>query len=552
MSAKFPQFVRVFTCGVAFAAAGCSGSAADGDGRKGGGAGGGNGGSSVAFKCDGPSSVAAGRWRRLTGSQYANSVRDLIGQTPDTSSLVADSRTGSFKTNALLPVQENDVGAYDSLAQTMAAKAVTDLSSLLQCDTKAKGEDKCATEFVKTFGARAYRRPLTSDEEGAFASVYSAGKEESFTAGIRLVVQAMLSSPSFLYMVESGKPDKNGLRKLTGYEVASRLSYVLTGTMPDAELFSAARAGDLESADGVRDYAKKLLDTDKFLGVAQEFHVQLVGLDEVTSDEVSKAGKFPAFDDATRKAMLEESRNFVNYVMTKGDGSVEELLSAPYVFPANLSKIYGDKVKADGDGRAEITDGSRKGLLTLAGVQAVHPKQLSKHSAVNRGHLVRRDFLCETVPPPNEAVDFSLPPNAAELTAQELLREHQENPTCRACHKLMDSIGFGFESYDAVGAYRTKDEGGHTIDASGEIVGLATDGKFANAAEMAGILAKAPEVRACVSTQWLRFALGRDPADDDACSLQSLTASFSADKGNIKDAVLSLVSSDAFRFNRGQ
>lgn len=426
------------------------------------------------------------------------------------------------------------------------------MSSLLRCDTKAMGEDKCATQFIKSFGARAYRRPLTTDEEGAFAAVYNAGKEENFAAGIRLVVQAMLSSPSFLYLVEKGTPDENNLRKLTGYEVASRLSYVLTGTMPDADLFSAARAGDLDSVDGVRGYAKKLLNTDKFLKVAQEFHIELLGVDQITSDEVSKADKFPAFDDATRKAMLDEPRNFINYVMTKGDGSIEELLSAPYVFPGNLSKIYGDKVKADSDGRAEITDGSRKGLLTLAGVQAVHPKQLSSHAAVNRGHLVRRDLLCETVPPPKEAVDFTPPPNAKDLTAQELLREHQKNPTCKACHRLMDSIGFGFESYDQAGAYRTKDEGGHTIDASGEIVDLASDGKFANAAGMADILAKAPEVRACVSTQWLRFALGRDPEEDDACSLQSLTASFSAGKGNIKDAVLSLVSSDAFRFNRGE
>jgi hypothetical protein len=519
----------------------------DGTGQQGGP--GGNGPSA----CTGTASAASGRWRRLTALQYANSVRDLIGQSPDTSSLLADSRTGAFKTNALFPVQENDVGAYDSLAKTLSEKAVGNLNSLVACDTKATGEDKCAAQFIKNFGARAYRRPLKSDEVAAFTTVYTTGKEESFSAGIRLVVQAMLASPSFLYLVETGTPADNGLRKLTGYEVASRLSYVLTGTMPDSALFAEAEKGGLETPDGIRKYAQKLMASDKFINVAKEFHIELLGVDLVTSNEVSKGGKFASFDEAMRSAMLEEPRKFVEYVMTKGDGSIEEMLSGQYVFPTGpLAKVYGDGVKADGDGRALITNDTRRGILTLAGVQAAHPKQPSPHQAVNRGHLVRQEFLCETVPPPTIKVDFSLPPNAAQLTAQELLREHQENESCKGCHRMMDSIGFGFEGYDGIGAFRTKDEAGHTIDTSGEIVNLSVEGKFSNASEMASLLSKSPEVRNCMSTQWLRFALGRDPEEEDACSLEVIAKSFSNGKGNIKESVLSLVTSDAFRFNRGE
>jgi hypothetical protein len=554
----FPWLVAAGVVGVL--AAGCSGTVSknsDGAGGNGGddtsGSSGGNGPNVGPSACNGTPSVALGRWRRLTAAQYANTVRDLIGQSPDTSSLVADSRTGAFKTNALFPVQENDVGAYDSLAKTLSEKAVGNLNGLLACDTKAMGEDKCATQFIKSFGARAYRRPLTGDEEAAFATVYTTGKEESFSAGIRLVVQAMLASPSFLYLVETGVAADNGLRKLNGYEVASRLSYVLTGTMPDAALFAEATKGTLDTADGVRKYAQKLIATDKFIGVAQEFHVELLGVDAVTSTEVSKGGNVPEFDDAMRAAMLEEPRKFVSYVMTKGDGSVEEILSGSYVFPSGpLTKVYGDKLKADGDGRAEITDGSRQGILSLAGVQAVHPKQPSPRAAVNRGHMVRRDFLCEVVPPPTVKVDFSLPANADKLTAQELLREHQANPTCKGCHQLMDSIGFGFENYDSLGRYRTKDGGGHDIDASGEIVNLSVNGAFSNAGDMAKLLSTSGEVRNCMSTQWLRFALGRDPEEADACSLEGLTKTFKNGKGNIKDAVLSLVTSDSFRFNRGE
>jgi len=546
------------------AAVGCSGNIANttADGEQGGSGDGdfaqddpmgGSGGNAALEACKGDPSVATGLWRRLTASQYTNTVKDLLGQTPDTMGLVLDSRTGAFKTNAR-SVQEGDVDAYDTMAQKLAASAVGNLNGLLGCDTKTTGEDKCAAQFIKAFGARAYRRPLKSEEETAFNTVYTTGKEENFSAGIRLIVQAMLTSPSFLYMVETGTSSQFGLRKLSGYEVASRLSYTLIGTMPDAALFDAAGKGQLDSLDGVKQYAKKLIDSEKFIGSATEFHIQLSGVDVVTDASVGKGGKFPEFNDAMRAAMLDEPRKFVNYVMTKGGGTIEEMLSANYVFPAGpLAKVYGGQLKPDGDGRAEVADGSRRGLLTLAGVQASHPKQYSPRMAVNRGHLVRRDFLCEEVPAATGQVDFTLPPNAEKMTAQELLREHQTNPTCKGCHELMDSIGFGFESYDALGAYRTKDDGGNTINPSGEIVNLeGGTAKFENAGKLAETLSTSPQVRSCMATQWMRFSLGRDVGDEDACSQQRLAQAFTNGKGNIKEALLSLATSDSFRFNRGE
>jgi predicted RNA-binding Zn-ribbon protein involved in translation (DUF1610 family) len=365
----------------------------------------------------------------------------------------------------------------------------------------------------------------------------------------------MLASPSFLYLVETGKPAEDGLKKLTGYEVATRLAYVLTGTMPDADLFKAAAEGKLDTAEGVRTYAKELMKTDKFIEVTKQFHSELLGVEVVgDSTAVSKGTGYPQFDTDMRKALLEEPRKFVEYVMTKGSGSVEELLSSPSVFPEGpLAKVYGDDFNVDSDGRAEVTDGTRKGILTLAAVHTAYPKVFSTKAAIFRGHLVRREFLCETVPPPAIAVDFSCPECTEDMTAQDRLRQHQTDETCRPCHRLMDSIGFAFEVYDGIGGLRTKDPGGNTIDSSGEIVDLQGNGTFQNVGEMADILAKAPEVRSCMSEQWVRFALGRDPDEEaDAYSLQQLTDSFSKGKGDIRDAVLSLVSSDAFRFIRGE
>lgn len=538
---------------IAFATAGCSGNVG-GNNFAAGGAGGSEppDETSRPSACDRPRSVGAGQWRRLTSTQYINSVRELLGQTPDVSGLVADNRTGSFRTN-VRPVQTEEVDAYDTMAKALAEKAVADLPKLAPCDTKTSSEDRCAADFIKNFGTRAFRRPLLPAEEKAFAEVYMVGKVESHTAGIRLVVQTALSSPSFIYLVETGTASEGGLRKLTGFEVAARLSYNLTGSSPDAELFEAAKEGALDTVQGVEEHAKKLVQSDKFVAIAQQFHLELTGVDAITKPEVSKTA-YPEFDAAMRTAMLEEPRNYIDFVMTKGEGSIEEIFSGAYVFPSGpLAKVYGD-LKVDGDGRAQITDGTRAGLLTLAGVQAVHPKSFSPRMAVNRGHMVRRDFLCQLVPPVTDIVDFTLPPNASELSAQDLLRRHQENDSCKGCHRLMDPIGFGFEMYDQMGKHRTEDGGGNSIITSGQIVDLESgDGVFANIGEMSEILAKSPEVRTCMSTQWMRFALAREPDEnEDSCSLAAVTKSFSKRKGDIRQAVLSLVSSDAFRFIRGE
>lgn len=505
--------------------------------------------------CGGTPTASVGAWRRLTAKQYERTVRDLLGHSAEVSSFLPDSMTGPFKTNSVRPVQEGDVGNYASTAVEIANKAVADIKTILDgCDTGSDGEDKCAARFVNQFGARAFRHPLTDDEEAALLAVYEAGKQESFSTGIRLVIQAVLQAPSFLYLVERGREDPSGLRKLTGYEMATRLSYLFTGSMPDAELFAAAKDGKLETSQGIRAAAEKLLASPAFVGQVADFHAELLGVEDLTDTTVvTKAPKFSSFDVPMRKAMLDEQRQFVEHVMTKGSGSVEEIFSGNYVFPiGRLSEVYGTEIKAAGDGMALVNDGTRKGILTLGANLAVHPKQFSPSAAVSRGHFVRRELLCQPIPPPQEAVDFSPPPGAEKMTAQELLRVHQENPTCFACHRLMDSIGFAFESYDAVGAYRTKDDAGNNIDPSGEIVELKSDGRFSNAGEMADVLAKSTEVRSCMSTQWFRFALGREPDDADACTQDRVQAALSAGKGDIREAILSLVTSDSFRLNGGQ
>jgi hypothetical protein len=485
-----------------------------------------------------------------------NTVRDLLGLDADASTFLHDTHSGTFATNAL-PPQEVDVDRYREAAEGLATRATADLAKLLKCDTKVTGEDACATRFIADFGARAFRRPLVPEETALFNKVYAAGKAESFATGVRLVVEATLQAPSFLYQAELGgapspTPLPRGTSKLTGHEVASRLSYLLWNSTPDGELFTAAAMGQLDDVAGVRKQAERLIASDRFLDTAASFHAQLFHADKLERDgEVSKGTGFPEFDLAMRKAMTDEVKAFARWTFSKGDGSVASLLSAPYVFPTGpLTKLYGAAAPAPGpDGRSEVKNGSRAGLLTLPASLTAEPALATPYGAVYRGKTVRTNLLCQDVPVPQVQVEFKPPPNADKLNSQQLLRAHQENPTCAPCHTLMDAIGFGLENYDAIGKWRTTGKDGLPIDATGELVGV-PDGKFDGPKALAIKLAANPGTRACLARQWLRFAVGRDGAGGDACAVKAAEDVLAKGTGDVRAAILALVGSDAFRFRR--
>lgn len=503
-------------------------------------------------------SVGASTWRRLTAAQYRATVKDLTGVDADTSGFLQDTQTGPFATNATLPAQAVDVDHYKNSAETVAAKAVADVAKLMNgCDTKTTGEDACAGKFIDDFGMRAFRRPLTAAEKTALTTVYTVGKEESFTKGVQLVVEAALQAPSFLYLTESNGNTPSTMKKLSSYEVASRLSYLLWGTMPDAALFAAAKSGKLDEVAGITDEATRMIGDKRFVDTVGSFHLELLGVAAMGRDGVitKDTAAYPDFNADMRTALLAEPNKFVSYVLgSSGDGSVQSLLAGPYAFPtAATMKVYNVSVgQLASDGRYDVKDGSRAGLLTQASMLASHPLVPTHYRAVNRGHVVRENILCGEVPLPMQAVKFELPPGSDKMTQQELLRVHQENPTCKGCHSLMDSLGFALEGYDLIGRLRTTDEAGNKIDTSGEITSSDVPGTFSGPKEMAEKLASSGQVRECLSGQWFRYALARNPSDADGCSLLSVQTTMKQGTGDVRKAVLALVTSDSFRYRRGE
>ncbi|MEM6994912.1 MAG: DUF1592 domain-containing protein [Myxococcota bacterium] len=492
--------------------------------------------------------------RRMTRAQYNNTVAALIGDTTaPAASFAQDEQIGAFASNAIATVSVLAVEQYMDAAETLAATAVEDLDTLLPCTPETMGEDACASEFITDFGRRAYRRPLTADEVSRAQAVFESGRDgATFADGIRLVVQAMLQSPNFLYHFEYGVEGEGPMVAMRPHEVANRLSYFIWGSMPDGTLFEAADAGELETREQIEAQAYRMLADDKAEEAFGSFHRQWLGVHEL--ETIQKDNElFPAWSTALAHAMTTEAERFGSYVIRNDDGRLETLLTANYtVANAELAAFYGaqppTETDADGFGVVELDPGQRAGVLTQAGWLAEHA-HANQTSPVFRGILVREQLLCQPLPQPPDTVNDTPPDIDPDATAKERFEQLLEDPTCATCHIQVNPIGFGFENYDAIGNYREMD-GNVAVDAVGELEFTDVDGDFDGAPELAARLAQSELVAKCVAKQWSRFATGRIEQQQDLCALDDIYARFEESDRNIQELIVGIAGSDMMRFIR--
>jgi len=495
--------------------------------------------------------VAATSLRRMTREQYDNSTRDLLGIDGHPSlALSADEKLAAFFSNSVSPPTRLAVEQYRDVAEDLAARASQrDLQQLTGCAV-ADQNAACVERFVESFGRRAFRRPLGSEEVARYRALFESAASRSFADGVRLVLTGMLQSPSFIYHLElTPAPAGAAVTLLNGYELASRLSFALWNTVPDQELLDAAAAGQLDSRDGVKRAAQRLLQSERARDALASFHLQWLGLDGLL-DLTKDAALFPTFDDGLKAAMRQETVDFADFVIRRGDGRLETLLRAPYTVAApNVLSLYGAGLKAGADGTVPLDPSQRAGLLTQAAFLAEHAHS-NQTSPVHRGLAVRKNLLCTELPDPPMNVNNTPPAPDPSATTRQRFEQHRRDPSCAGCHRLLDPVGVGFESYDAVGRYRST-ENGLAIDSAGELVDAgAASGAFTGAVELAKRLATSDSVRACVQKQWFRFSLGRFEGTEDACTLQQLQQDFASSGYDVRQLLLSLVTSDAFRYRK--
>ncbi|MEL6339393.1 MAG: DUF1592 domain-containing protein [Myxococcota bacterium] len=490
---------------------------------------------------DGPK-VEAGRWRRLTQVEYANSIRDIFNVEADVSGFLDDTTLNNspFGANVAVSPQGVDIDSYQRVADQVAAAIVPE--ELLTCDLTG---DDCPEQFINSFGRRVFRRPLMTDENEALIELYRLGAESGPDAdsatrreeGIRLVVSALLQAPSFLYRAELG--DGSGpISPLTDYELATRLSFLLWRTTPDDTLLDAAEAKELRSDDGLLRETRRLLDSPRLNDTLIAFHKTLSGIDrlEQTTREDME------FDSTLKRGLEREADAFLAATIAQ-DPTIRAILTAPSSYPTpELEPIYG----ISGDGSLDDRFPERRGLLSTSAFLVASQPLETFFVPTYRGGEIRKLLMCDPIPTPEEDIQFE---DFGDVSNRERLRMHTESPTCAICHELMDPIGFALGHFDDLGRYRTEDDEG-PIDASGYIVARSERLEFDNAAALGEALASLDIVRDCFATQWFRYAITREPERTDACSLEPVTAAFRTGDGDIREALISLILSDAFRYVR--
>lgn len=428
------------------------------------------------------------------------------------------------------------IDAYLDAAEKIAGAAAADPSKLLACDwTGARAT--CGATLVDQLGQRVFRRPLTSDEETRYSAMIAAGSDPE--GGVQTAIEAMLMSPNFLYRSELGTPDGHGHYKLTAYEIATALSYTFLGTTPGDDLLAAAKHGELDDAKGIEKWARKLVADPRARDQIGEFALEWTGASDVTTS-AKRMDLYPDFTDAVRASLAAETKNFAASVVFDGGGTLDELLTANYtVVDATAAKFYG----LAGTGKVTYPDGKRAGILGQAAVLATtaHSDQTSP---VERGLLVRRNILCEDLPPPPPN-GGNLPPVDPNATTRERFEMHASDPACAGCHKYLDPVGFGFEAFDPVGRWRDT-ENGQPIDASGnmndvERLGTGTSAPFQAMPELARTIAASHAASSCFVRQYLRFTRGLRETLAERCGRLWLENKFTAAGGNIQELMVQSV-----------
>ena len=488
--------------------------------------------------------------RRLTHSQYNHTVHDLLGdQSAPADQFPPEDYVNGFKDQYegqnLSPLLAE---AYSNAAEKLARNAFRngDAKGLIPCKASAE----CRGKFIRTFGFRAFRRPLNADEERRYTALFS--QETDFLKGAQLVVEAMLQSPNFLFRLdETSRPD------LKPYAIASRLSYTLWDTMPDTALMDAAKRGELATASGLETTARRMLKDPRAHQALDEYVSQWLRFDRVLTSSRDRR-RYPQFTHETAVAMTEEAREFISDLVWN-DRNFMQAFTADYGFAnTELAGIYGVPAPARDFERVSFpAESERAGLLGQTLFLSLSSKP-DDSSITGRGLFVREQFLCQHVPPPPAGVNTVLAPTseAHPQTNRERMAEHVGNKFCAGCHNLMDPIGAGFEKFDAIGARRNNysiffypaSHGKHqkpkevqlSLDTNGWVAGI--DGAhFSSPRELGSVLAKTPQCQECMVKQYFRYVSGRPETPADYPVIQKVLTDFRNSQFQFQELILSLV-----------
>ncbi len=501
------------------------------------------------------------RLRQLSAYQYVESIRVLLGDAAAravTAPVQAHDEDYLSIHNSMSALSPEMIDLYEANAFAAAEAAylnASDEESLQNpwqwCNPISLEDTHCMTEVVHRLGRMFFRRPLTEKEMLRWRSVgmRAAAEFANYNLGIEFIVAGLLQSPYFLYVVEVGHPDPSdpGTRWLSSFELATRMSFLLTGATPSEDLLDAAANDELASVTGRQAVAVSLLDSDMAPKALRQFFVERLRLDtlgSLTKDSLL----FPTYTPAVRSSLREETLLLFDDIVWERDEDFRKILTAPYTFAdATLRSFYDFPETPDaGAGFTRVSydgGGHRSGFLTQGAFLSAYAHH-RRTSPTLRGKFVRESLLCQPVDPPPENVNTALPdlgPDDPPMTMRQRLAGHQSNLSCATCHAIMDPLGFAFEHFDGAGVYR-ENEQGLTLDTSGVLWGQAFD----DAKGLASILGAREEVARCMVRHLYRYAVGHIEVSGEQEQLTLLDYLFELRDYRLKGFLVDLVSSPLF------
>jgi hypothetical protein len=502
--------------------------------------------------CSPEAKVAIRPMSRLTVARYAQSVSDVFAVDPViASSLVDDDDLQGFEYGNAM--SELHAERYLETAHRIAVEVTRRIDRVVTCDpgTTPASERSCAIETLERLARLAYRRSLDEGSRADLAATYDLGRDgATFAAGVELAIEAILASPDFIYHVEHGTAgEPNDVVPLDDAALAGRLSFFLWNRGPDAALLDRAEAGSIRTPDEIEAVAREMLaDARSDAGVLAFFR-QWLSLDWLANSEKSYQVYEPfhgrvvlATRDSIDRFLLEVFRSDATFdsLLTRPSFWINDEMAAIYDYPAPGST---ELVRVDAD-PAEFA-----GILTHPALLAILARP-NQSNPIQRGRFIRERVLCQELPAPPVSVDTSVEEPMAGLSTRDRFAAHTEDPSCAACHVLLDPVGFGFENYDGIGRFRTIDDG-VPVDARGELTEAGdAEGPFVGAVELAHKLAGSSLAQQCFSRQWFRFAVGRRETEADECTIDEINGRFVESGLDMRELLVAIARTDAFRMTR--
>jgi len=491
------------------------------------------------------------RFVRLNHKQWENSVKDALKLAQPlglSNAFVAEPLRSTFDTNgSLLSVSADTFRDYQIAAESLAATVAHDSAIM---DRFAPNDADSAT-FIKNLGKRAFRRPLTDAEVAACQALFAKGPAligsgDDFADGAELVASYLFQSPHFVYRTELSTQVVDGKVPLSSYEIASKLSYAVTESMPDDALLAAADANQLGARDKVISEIKRLLATPAAAASLLSFHEQMLVMREF--ETISKRDEFTGFGEGVGEDLKEEARHFIQDVVFQQDKGFQTLFSAPYTYANDrIRGLYG--APATGGGatsftRLELDPTQRAGLLTQIGFLAANAEQDTPNIIIRGVHIARK-VLCSALPDPPDDVP-PLPEQMPGSTNRQRVEAATKDAPCNGCHTtIINPLGIALESLDGVGRYRAQDNG-QPIDAStsytidGQLVPINGPVALANA------IAGSDEAHACYAQNWAEYLYGRVVTRVSDNQLVQQGGWLSRDQASAQNLIVNLLATDAF------